>query len=388
MKFAERGIVNRDLVNILHNNVRESGQVVGDVYSLAACNEIGHRRLMDMMDEFRLSDLEGLAAFVFARSREATLAAIAALPRGRCENVMRVDGYGAPIDIAVALDVAEDHIAIDFAGTSGPSPKGINCPIIYSAAYACYAVKCAIAPEIPNNHASLAPFRVSAPEDCILNAQRPAPVSVRHVLGHFVPDAVLGALHRMLPGRIPAEGSGALWNLHVSVRPQGGVAAARPGARSAEVLLFNSGGMGARPLRDGPSTTAFPSGVQSMSIEATEHVGPVIFWRKELRDGSGGLGRQRGGLGQVVEISASAGHEFHFNAMFDRVAHPPRGREGGADGAAGAVRLDDGTVLAAKGRQHVPPERRLVLELPGGGGYGPVAERSAEAREEDRHYGY
>ncbi|MEA5162510.1 hydantoinase B/oxoprolinase family protein [Cereibacter johrii] len=157
MKFAERGIVNRDLVNILHNNVRESGQVVGDVYSLAACNEIGHRRLMDMMDEFRLSDLEGLAAFVFARSREATLAAIAALPRGRCENVMRVDGYGAPIDIAVALDVAEDHIAIDFAGTSAPSPKGINCPIIYSAAYACYAVKCAIAPEIPNNHASLAP---------------------------------------------------------------------------------------------------------------------------------------------------------------------------------------------------------------------------------------
>ncbi|MCA0942812.1 hydantoinase B/oxoprolinase family protein [Salipiger pacificus] len=388
MKFADRGTVNRDLVNILHNNVRESGQVVGDVYSLAACNEIGHRRLMDMMDEFRLSDLEGLADFIFARSRDATLAAIAALPQGRYENVMRVDGYGAPIDIAVALDVAQDHIGIDFAGTSAPSPKGINCPMIYSAAYACYAVKCAIAPEIPNNHASLEPFRVTAPKDCILNAQRPAPVSVRHVLGHLVPDAVLGAVHRMLSGQIPAEGAGALWNLHVSVRPRGGAAAAAPDTRSAEVLLFNSGGMGARPGLDGPSTTAFPSGVHSMSIEATEHVGPVIFWRKELRDGSGGRGRQRGGLGQVVEISASAGHEFHFNAMFDRVAHAPRGREGGEDGAPGAVRLDDGTELAAKGRQFVPPERRLVLELPGGGGYGPVEDRIAEAREEDRHYGY
>jgi N-methylhydantoinase B len=384
MKFAERGTVNRDLVHLIRNNVRESRQVVGDIYSLAACNEIGHRRLMDMMGEFDLDDLEFLSQFVFERSHAATLERINALPHGVYQNLMRVDGYDSPIDIAVALTVATDQITVDFAGTSAPSKKGINCPLIYSTAYACYGIKCAIAPDIPNNHASLKPFKVVAPTDCILNAQRPAPVSVRHVLGHLVPDAVLGAIHQLLPGQIPAEGAGALWNLHVSVRPvQPG-----EGAEGAEVLLFNSGGMGARPGLDGPSATAFPSGVQSMSIEATEQVGPVVFWRKELREGSGGAGKYRGGLGQVVEIAPKDGYEIWFNAMFDRVAHPARGREGGENGAPGVVRLDDGTRLATKGRQYVPGGKRLVLELPGGGGYGPVAERSAEARAQDLAFEY
>jgi len=343
---------------------------------------------MDMMDEFHLSDLEGLAEFIFKRSYDATIAAIAALPRGQYDNVMRVDGYESPIDIAVKLDVQADHITCDFDGTSPPSPKGINCPLIYSAAYACYALKCSIAPEIPNNHFSLLPFRVIAPDDCILNVKRPAPVSVRHVLGHLVPDAVLGAVHKMLPGRVPAEGSGALWNLHVSVRPLRGADAPLDGGQRAEVLLFNSGGTGARPQLDGLNATAFPSGVHSMSIEATEHVGPVIFWRKELRDGSGGAGKYRGGLGQVLEIAPTAGHEIYFNAMFDRVAHPPRGREGGGNGAPGVVRLDDGTALATKGRQHVPAGHKLVLELPGGGGYGPAADRDPTAHARDLAHEY
>jgi len=388
MKFVERGVVNRDLVNILRHNVREAHQVVGDVYSLAACNEIGHRRLMDMMDEFHLDDLEALADFVFDRSYSATIEKIAALPRGSYDNVMRVDGYGSPIDIAVRIDVDADHILVDFDGTSGPSPLGINVPMIYSKAYACYGLKCSLAPEIPNNYGSLLPFRVTAPMGCILNAQHPAPVAVRHVLGHFIPDAVLGAVHKMLPGRIPAEGSGALWNLHISARPLQGDKAPEDGGHRAEVLLFNSGGAGARPTLDGLSATAFPSGVHTMSIEATEHVGPVVFWRKELRNGSGGAGQYRGGLGQIVEISATEGHEFYFNAMFDRIDHPARGRAGGGDGAPGAVLLDDGTRLASKGRQHVPAGRRLVLQLPGGGGYGPPEKRSPEAVKQDFDFDY
>ncbi|WP_067337752.1 hydantoinase B/oxoprolinase family protein [Stappia indica] len=388
MKFVERGTVNRDLVNILRHNVREADQVVGDIFSLAACNETGHRRLMDMMGEFGLADLEELADFVFDRSYNATLERIAALPKGSYDNVMRVDGYGSPVDLAVRIDVHDDHILADFDGTSGPSPLGINVPMIYSKAYACYGLKCALAPDIPNNHGSLAPFHFAAPKGCILNAQHPAPVAVRHVLGHFIPDAVLGAVHKMLPGRVPAEGSGALWNLHVSARPLQGAEAPADGGRRAEVLLFNSGGAGARASLDGLSATAFPSGVHSMSIEATEHVGPVIFWRKELRDGSGGAGQYRGGLGQVVEIGAAAGHEFHFNAMFDRIDHPARGRDGGHDGEPGSVTLDDGTRLASKGRQHVPADRRLILSLPGGGGFGAPDKRDPDAAARDEAFEY
>ena len=142
---------------------------------------------------------------------------------------------------------------------------------------------------------------------------------------------MLGAVAQLHPDVAPAEGAGSLWNVHISVRPIPG-AQAGPGERmqSAEMLLFSSGGSGARPTRDGMNATAFPSVVMGMSIEALEQTGPVVFWRKELREGSGGPGKYRGGLGQVIEIGAADGHHFHFNAMFDRVDHPARGRAAAA----------------------------------------------------------
>lgn len=389
MRFASGGTVNGDLVHILRHNVRESGQVIGDLYSLAACNEIGHRRLMAMMDEFGIDALDTLRDFIFDNSRRGTLNKLSALPAGRYANAMTVDGYGSPVRLEVRLDVSGDGVHADFEGTSSQCSLGINVPLIYTTAYCCYALKCALAPEIPNNHASLALFTVSAPEGSILNAQHPAPVAVRHVLGHFVPDTVLGALARMQADLVPAEGAGALWNIHVSVRPmQGAQANGRERLQSAEVLMFNSGGAGARPTLDGLNATAFPSGVHAVSVEATEQAGPIVIWRKEFREGSGGAGRQRGGLGQIIEIAPSEGHEFHFNAMFDRIDHPARGRAGGQDGVPGRVRLDDGTAMRAKGRQKVPHGRRLVLELPGGGGFGPPQERDPAATARDVERGY
>jgi N-methylhydantoinase B len=382
MKFAEKHKVNRDLVQILRTNVREPNQVVGDFYSLAACNEVGHRRLVDMMNEAGMGSLDALGAFIFSRTRDAMRERIKALPKGSWSNELLTDGYDEPVKLAATVSIRDDHVEVDFAGSDPVSRWGINCPIIYSKAYACYALKCVVAPDIPNNAASLAFFTVSSPVN-ILNAERPAPVALRHIFGHMVPDLVLGALAQALPGKIMAEGAGALWNIHISVRPVAGEA-----GRRAEVLMFNSGGMGARPELDGLSATAFPSGVHTMPIEATEHTGPIVIWRKELRPGSGGNGELRGGLGQIIEIAAREGHEFDFSAMFDRVRHPAKGRHGGGNGAAGVVRLDDGTEMRPKGWQHVPAGRRLLLELPGGGGYGEPAKRSAEARAQDRirHY--
>jgi N-methylhydantoinase B len=226
-----------------------------------------------------------------------------------------------------------------------------------------------------NNAASLEPFRVQAPAGCILNAQRPSPVAVRHVLGHFVPDLVLGALNKILPNRVPAEGAGALWNLHVSAR------AAREGSdlKGSEILMFNSGGTGARAELDGLSATAFPSGVHAMSVEATEQVGPIVVWRKEMRSGSGGAGQYRGGLGQIVEIGPREGYQFRFNAMFDRIDHPARGQSGGKEGAPGQVTLSDGSRMKGKGTQSVGEHERVTLSLPGGGGVGAPAQRDREA---------
>lgn len=384
MKWAERGRLNTDLVGIVRNNVRESDQVVGDIHGLAASNETGRRRLLDMLEEFDLDDLGEIADFVFDSTTRATLDAIEAVPNGTYRNEMVVDGYGEPVTLAATLTVSDDAIHADFTGTSPVCGLGINVPLGYAHAYFTYGMLVAIGSELPNNFASLSRFTVSAPEHVILNAKHPAPVSVRHVLGHFVTDLCLGALESALPDRIPAEGSGALWNFQASARSSDPETPLSP----MELLMFNSGGTGARPALDGLTSTAFPSGVRTMSVEATEQVGPIVIWRKEIRPDSGGAGRQRGGLGQVIELGPTDGYQFDFSAMFDRIDHPARGRSGGGDGAPGRVYLDDGTPFDGKGKQVVPAGRRLVLELPGGGGFGDPAERAPEAEENDRRQGY
>ena len=252
MKFAERGNVSQDLLRIVRANVREPDQVVGDMYSLAACNEAGDRRLQSMMDEFDIDTLEALSDFIIDTSRAATKAAIAKVPSGSYGHDMQVDGYDAPVQMVVTLTVDGENLKADFAGTSGMSRFGVNCPEVYTRAYACYGLKCAIAPQVPNNTGSLEPFEITAPEGCILAAKRPAPVSVRHVMGHLVPDVVLGALHKAMPGVVPAEGASALWNIQISAR------ASEPdsGLPNREVLMVNSGGTGARARY---STTIMPT---------------------------------------------------------------------------------------------------------------------------------
>ncbi len=387
MKFANQGEVDQTLVQIIRGNVREPDQLIGDVYALATCNEIGHRRLIDMMEEFNLDTLDGIASFILDNSRRATLERINALEQGQAEASMTIDGFETPITLKVKLSIEKDRILSDFTGTSPVDKKAINVPLVYTKAYSCYALKCAIAPEIPNNQASLAPFEVTAPEGTIVNAVHPAPVALRHIIGHFVPDTVYGALDQLLPGLVPAEGAGCLCNFQVSVRPRSD-AAAPADAHRAEVLTFNSGGAGARPGFDGLNATAFPSGVMTMPVEATEHAGPVIIWRKELRPDSGGAGKQRGGLGQYMTVGAREGHEFDFQAMLDRVDHPAQGRHGGQSGGPTRIGQDDGTAMRGKGKQFVPHGRRVEMAFPGGAGYGDPAQRSRSAVQRDLARGY
>ena len=389
VKCFDRGTPNETFFDIVRAGSRLPVELEGDIYSLCACNDAGAKRLTAMMDEFRLDSLDPLAEFIFAASRAATLAEIARLPRGTWHNEIWSDGYEEPIRLAAALTVADGAIAVDFAGTSGLSGRGINVPPAYCRAYASFGIKCVVAPEVPNNWASLAPFRMTIPEGCILNAPRPYAVSVRHVIGHLLPDLMMGCLFQAVPDRVTAEGASALWNppLRGGASVSGQARPNRPVVADFEVTTFNSGGTGARPGRDGLDATAFPSGVRTMPVEASENVAPVIFWRKELRPGSGGAGRTRGGLGQVMEIGTKGELEFAVNAIFDRVGHAPKGRDGGQDGAPGAVRLKSGAKLRTKGYQVIPNGDRLILELPGGGGFGDPAERDPAAAARDARDG-
>ena len=378
VRCFHRGVANETFFDILRVGTRLPVELEGDVYSLCACNDAGIRRLAEMMAEFGLDGLDELAGHIFEKSRTATEAAIAALPPGTFHAAIGSDGYEAPVTLQAAMTIGSDTITVDFTGTSGLSSRGINVPPAYTRAYTAFGLKVVVAPDIPNNTASLAPFRCVIPEGCILNAPRPYPVAVRHVIGHLLPDLVMGCLVGAVPDRVAAEGSSCLWN--PPLRGGGAVSGQgtpnRPVLPDFEVITFNSGGTGARRELDGLDATAFPSGVRTMPVEATEAVAPLVIWRKELRPGSGGAGCTRGGLGQIMEIGGRDDLEFACNAIFDRVANAPRGRLGGHDGAGGRVRLKSGATLRTKGFQVIPDGDRLVLELPGGGGMGDPHDRN------------
>lgn len=382
MALARKGELNRDLMAILRQNVREPDQVSGDIIALLVCNEGGGHRLSAMAREFRLDTLEDLGDHIVSVSYAATLKRLAQLPRGRWTSDCERDGYDQPIRIVATMSTGADGVQVDFSGTSGPSKFGINVVLNYTTAYTVYTLKCILASDIPNNAGSLAPFTVSAPPDCVLNAQRPWPVAARHIIGHMVPDVVMGCLHQALPGSVPAESAGAIWNPLLrggNTVLEGSAIANSELPPDFTLYHFNAGGIGARAAKDGLSTTAFPSGVTTQPVEAAELVAPIVFWRKELRPGSGGAGRFRGGLGQVIEIGGANGWAISNFSMFDRVERPAAGRDGGREGGKGTVSLASGATLPAMGHCVIPSGDRLRLELPGGGGYGAAITRDPAA---------
>jgi len=381
MLFIRDGEANEFLLAMIRENVREPTQVIGDLYSLAACTNEGCSRLLEMMGELNLEDLSYLADYIIDASREAMLARIQDVPTGEYSYELLSDGLDFEVTIKGKVSVAANGITVDYSGSSPMSDYGINVVMNYTQAYTQYGVCCAIAPDLPQNAGTLAPITIVAPEGSILNATRPYPVAARHVLGHMLPDVVMGCLVQAIPERTIAE-SGMTWNPHI----RGGASAVgRAEGENVEdlpdlnVFMINSGGMGARAFADGLSATAYPSGVKTTPAEATEATAPIVIWRKEFRPDSGGAGKWRGGLGQIVEIGGLDDTPLLISVMLDKVRNPPSGRAGGKAGAGGVVRLASGQMLDQKAVHRIGAGERLHLELPGGGGFGLPGERSIDA---------
>jgi N-methylhydantoinase B len=383
MRLAREGRMNEDLLYLVRANVREPLQVEGDIYACAACNDEGSRRLTEMMDEFEIANLDRLGDSIIDASREATLNRIRALPPGTYRNTLTMDGYDKPLLLKAALTISEDGIHVDFDGTSPASGYGINVVYNYCLAYTAFGVKCLVAPDVPNNAGSLAPITVSAPDGCVLNAKRPWPVAARHTVGQMLPDVVAGCLHQAITGGVPAEGASSLWNPQIF---GGGslVDEVEEGTDANDLPLFSTvifhcGGTGARPTKDGLSATSFPSGVRTIPVEATESVAPIVFYRREFRESSGGPGQFRGGLGQIIEVGGAGAAPIALLCNCERVHNPARGRDGGQPGAAGVVELRSGRPIRPKGRQTVPPRDAIRLSLPGGGGFGDPRARDPQS---------
>ncbi len=382
MKLFDRGRPNAPLLELLRANVRTPDEVVGDIHAQVVGNEIGGQQLLTFLAEFGLPDIERLSDVIVERSEAAMRERIAALPGGAYTYALACDGFDEPVRIVATVTVRGGDLGIDYVGSSAQVRQGINVAMNYTHAYTTYAVKCAISPDVPNNEGSFRPVTVTAPEGSILNARFPAAVAGRHLVGHFLPSAIFGALAQVLPDRVKAPGFDGLWDTQIFGHDP------RRGAPFTYVW-FSAGGTGALAGRDGLSATAFPSGIAGTPVEVIESLSPVVIRRRELRQDSGGPGRFRGGLGQVLEIAVRTDRPYLFSGLYERIASPAPGLLGGGAGRPGAVETNDPALeVRPKTRTLLPVGTEVTLSLPGGGGYGPASERDPALVLEDVRNGY
>jgi N-methylhydantoinase B len=374
LKLADKGVMDQTLLKLISQNTRQPVETEGDVYSLAACNDIGCKRLVEMMEEFEISNLKELSDFIYDKSLQAVENEIKKIPNGVYYNFMMIDGFEKDIRLEAKLVVKDKSISVDFTGTSDKSKFGINVPLSYTKAYTCFGLSCLVSAEIPNNAGSLYPFHIDAPIGSILNAPYPAAVCARHIIGQMLPDVVFGCLEKALPDKVPAEGASCLWNITFRGKTDRG---ANNNSLFAVTAVVN-GGTGARPSKDGLSATAYPSGVRGTPVEINEAVAPLLFLRKEYSPGSGGKGKYNGGLGQAIEIKSAIDEDMDLLASFDRIKYPARGRLQGEDGKAGSVSIKNQGHLKGKGTQVIKAGEVLEIYTPGGAGIGKYSERDQE----------
>ena len=379
LKLADKGVMNKTLLKLIGQNTRQPVETEGDVYSLAACNDIGCKRLVEMMKEFKIDGLKKLSDFIYDKSLSAVESEIKKIPNGVYKNSMMIDGFEKDIKLEAKLKVSDNFISVDYTGTSDKSKFGINVPLSYTKAYTCFGLSCLVSAEIPNNAGSLKPFEIDAPIGSILNAPYPAAVCARHIIGQMLPDVVFGCLEKAIPEKVPAEGASCLWNITFRGKTDRG-----PNNNSLfAVTAVVNGGTGARPNKDGLSATAYPSGVRGTPVEINEAVAPLLFLKKEYNPGSGGKGKFNGGLGQVIEIKSAIDEDMDLLASFDRIKFPARGRSHGENGNAGQVSIKNKRKLNGKGTQVIKAGEILQIFTPGGGGLGGYSDRDKELIETD-----
>ncbi|NKB57644.1 MAG: hydantoinase B/oxoprolinase family protein [Alphaproteobacteria bacterium] len=375
MKVIRAGEPDETFFGLLRKNVRAPDEVVGDLWAQITALDLMDARIDTFMSEYELATLDDLAMEIQTRSERAMRAAIRELPDGTYENTIRTDGLTEPLDLKVTLTIDDDEVHADFAAQVD---KAINCAMCYTYAMTAYAMKCAAAPNLPNNDGSIRPISATAPEGCILNPQFPASGGSRALIGHFVPSLIFGALAKVIPEKIMAGAGSPLWCIN-----QSGVT--ESGAPFAKLFFFN-GGMGGTNQTDGQSCLSWPSNISTTPIEVIEQLAPLRVHRRALRPGSGGTGEFRGGLGQEVlfESVSKTPTAVAFLAERTRVAAP--GVAGGGGGATGELQIN-GQPVDPKQQHIVKSGDTILLRTPGGGGYGVEGDRKPDAIERDRAEG-
>ena len=377
-----------DVLAILQANSRLPMSVYGDMNGQVNALELGARRLHELLDQY--GEATVLEAFGELRARAVTLMRenIAALPDGRfsCDDFLDNDGSNdTPLPIALDIVKSGHRMTLDFSRSAPACAGPVNISRATTVA-ACYVALKHLFPDVPANAGVLDPIDVVIPERSLLDARAPRPVGGYTETILRIIDVIFGALAKAAPDRVNGMAYGTINALSV--------AGHRANGQRWVMFSFFGGGHGGNPLGDGLNHGNAPISTATIPpLEILEAAYPVAFTQWALRPDSGGAGRHRGGLGAIYEIEllADTANAFFFG---ERARFAPQGVVGG--GPAALNRFS----FRARGAWHTPPlgskmvgidlvkGDRIRLETPGGGGYGPAAERSRAARAEDIRLGY
>ena len=329
--------------------MRQPAERRADLRAQLAANVVGARRLEGLARRLGPERLAAALESVLDYGERRARAAIAALGDGVREARDLVEAPEGDLELRVRATVEGERLVLDFAGSAAQHPGNLNCPLAVTRSACYFAVRVLTDPETPPNAGAYRPIEVRAPEGSLLNARRPAAVAAGNVeTSSRVADLVLGAFGRAL-------GQGTMNNLTLG---------------NARFSYYETigGGQGACPDADGPSGVHVAmSNTLNTPVEALERAYPLRVVRSELRRGSGGAGRFRGGDGIVRELEAL--EPMELSLIGERRRHAPRGADGGGDGARGRDTLD-GELLPGKATGAMVAGSRLRIETPGGGGCG------------------
>jgi len=363
--LAEEGVVipptrlDGPTLDGLVSRMRNPEERRGDLRAQLAAHHLAEQRVEELCARRGRERVAAAMAELLAHSERTVRDALSRLPDGRYEGEDALETADGPLELHAAVTIAGSEVAIDFAGTSPQHEGNLNCPLAVTRSACFYVVRCLAAPDLPASGGAFAPVTVRAPEGCLVNARSPAAVAAGNTeTSSRVVDVVFAALARALP--VPAQGQGTMNNVVL-------------GNDRFTYYETIAGGQGACPDAHGPSGVHVAmSNTLSTPIEALELAYPLRVERYELRTGSGGEGRFRGGDGVVRELRVL--ERCRLSLLTQRRALAPRGADGGADGLPGRSLLN-GVELPAFATVDLEPGDLLRIETPGGGGYGAAGSR-------------
>lgn len=382
-KFYSEGKVVPIVEEFISANCRVPEMVLGDLHAIVGTHRIGIRRIHEFLKDYDLDDIEVLSASIQGRSEQALRNAISALPDGVSEYELLADGYLEPFTLRLKIEIRGSDILMDFAGSSPQqNHSAINAAFNISYATAVYPIKAMLAPHIPNNDGLVRPIQITAPEGSIVNCTFPAPVKARAKVIKHIPPLIFGALAPLLPNEVIAA-AGGIFPFHV-------VGSDEKHGRYA-VHMLPHGGLGATRDADGLLPAAYPHNSTVTPTEIIEIQSPVIMTRKQMLTDSGGAGRRRGGPGQEIVVRYIGEKSTMLTIRPDLMKYPAPGLDGGDFGAPGNVHLKSNGVVTRVER-FIPirwnPGEEVILQIPGGGGYGDPKARERERVHEDVALGY